>query len=138
MHEASEVSHDEDDAVWSYTPTSGPSEISDPQDPTDITPNYDSITATKSGADDIVERMLKTGADIELLADEVHKACDIVTEVTAAKRDLSLKIDALEGKLAKAHKTMKELSIELAEAVDTMAKESHRLRSAVRDSAMGH
>ena len=137
MHEASEVSHDEDDAAWSYTPTSGPSEISDRQDPTDVIPDDNSTTATKSGADDIMERMLKTGADIELLADEVHKACDVVTEVTTAKRELSSKIDALEGKLAKAHKTMKALSKELAEAVETMAKETHRLRSAVRESAMG-
>lgn len=136
MHEVSEVSHDEDDAVWSYTPAPDQSEISDCQDPVDVKPNDNSATAAKSGADDIAERMLKTGADIEFLADEVHKACDVVAEVTTAKRELSLKIDALEAKLAEAHKTMKEVSKGLAEAVETMAKETHRLRSAVREPAV--
>lgn len=81
--------------------------------------------------------MLKTGAEIELLADEVQGACDVVTEATAAKRELSLKIDTLDKKLARAYETVKEVSKELAEAVETMAKETHRLRYSVREPAMG-
>ena len=93
--------------------------------------------AATSGADEFVEEMNKTEVDIGLLADEVQRACDIVTEVSAAKRELSLEIDALEKKLTKAYMTMKEVSNELAEAVETMAKETQRLRSAVRKPAVG-
>lgn len=83
-----------------------------------------------------MEQFLKTEADIDLLTEEVQRACDIVTEVTAAKKELSLEIDALEKKLTKAHVTMKQVSGELAEAVEIMAKETQRLRSAFRKPAM--
>lgn len=118
--------------MWSYVLTSRPSKISDCQDPTDVTSNDYSTKTTRSEADDIVPKMFQPRPDIELLADEVQKACDIVTEVTAAKRELSLEIDAQEKKLMKAYATMKEVSNELAEAVAKMVKESQRMRSALR------
>lgn len=137
MDEASETSYDEDDAVWSYTPTSGPSNISDRQSPTNVKSKHHLTTTPKLEADDFTEKMLKTEAHIGVLADEIQRASDVVTEVTAVKRALSLKIDALEKKITKAYVTMKEVSKELAEAVETMAKETQRLRSTVRKPAIG-
>lgn len=96
-----------------------------------------SPTTAKLGADEFAKEMLKTEADIELLAEEVQRACDTVTELTAAKRELSLEIEALEKKLMKAYMTMKQVSAELAEAVETMAKETQRMRSAVRKPVIG-
>ena len=132
IDEASEAGYDGEDDLWSYVLTSRPSKISDRQDPIDVKSNDYSTKFTESEEDDIVQKMLKPRADIELLADEVQKACDIVSEVTAAKRELSLEIDALEKKLTKAYTSMEEVSNELAEAVAKMAKETQRLRSAMR------
>lgn len=98
-------------------------------------PNTELIGAVVSTAESATvpstNDFLKLEPSLDYLTEEVQKACDLVSEVTGAKKELSMEIDRLEKKLSKLYMNMKGVTEELQKAVEKMAIETQRLRGAV-------
>ena len=88
-------------------------------------------SAIKTSVIESMKDFFKPDSTLDLLTEEVQKACDTVAEVTAAKKELTKEIDRLEKKLTQAYLTMKGVTAELTDAVEKMAIETERLRGAV-------
>lgn len=113
------------------SPETGPSNIPGPQDLANMNLNEQATAPVYSGAPGPMRTFLDSNHDVDFCTQELQKACDAVTQATAAKKELSVQIHALERKLVKAYVTIQEVSQELAEAVDKVAMETQRLRAAV-------
>lgn len=130
---------EEDDSEWrSVTAVAAAAEMTPASSETDPSNMWGSQDLADLNLNEHATTPQETETDIDFFTQELQKACDAVTEATTAKKEISSQINALEKKLIKAYITIQEVSQELEEAVEKVAMETQRLRTAVQTIRTGH